>query len=182
MTRQKTTLLLLAGAFIIVLGCSLFSCTKDNGIKTTKSDTVYITKHDTIYFRTDTLTRTQILTQKTWRVDQLIHVINGQYSSYTYGGSNTTGFTYDNTRFTFRTDGTGTTIDQFGSSYNFTWHFTSTDQRTMLFTVYYGSTPAIITWNMVELSGNYLHATAGPLTVSGNSNNMESIRFIQVTN
>jgi len=177
MTPKKTTsLLLLAGALIIV-GSSFFSCTKDSPIKTTKADTVYITKHDTIFFRTDTLTRTQILTQKPWRVDQLIHVITGQYSAYLLGGTNTTGINYDNLRFTFKADGTGTTTDQFGTVYNLSWHFTTPDQRTMSIT----TNSITYTWSMVELAGTYLHATAGPLTVSGNANNMEAFRLIQYT-
>ena len=159
--RLKPLSFLLAG-ILLIAGTLFYSCTKESTTPGTKTDTV--------------LTRTQILTQKTWQVDQLIHVISGVYSTYTRGGTNGTGTNYDNLRFTFKADGTGTHTDAAGSTYPTTWQFSTTDQRTLKLAVN-GTT---YTWNMVELSGNYMHATAGPLTVSGNSNNMESFRLIQI--
>ncbi len=148
---------------ILMSGGFFYSCSKDSGTTTTT--------------KTDSLTKLQILTQKTWEVDQLIHVISCQYSTYTRGASNTTGINYDNLRFVFKTDGTGTTTDASGNTLPLTWQFATTDQRTITLTVN-STTP--YTWNMVEIVGKYLHATAGPLTVSGNSNNMESFRLVQV--
>ncbi len=165
MTLKNLFAVLFFAGILVVTGSTFNSCSKDSGNPTQK-DTVY-------------LTRTQVLVQNPWEVDELIHVISGQYSSYIRGGANNTGIPYDNLRFTFKADGTGTNIDQFGVTNTTNWHFSTTDQRTISITVNSG-TPITYTWNMVELAGNYLHATAGPLTVSGNSNNMESFRLIQV--
>src|SRR2546423_13678461 len=63
------------------------------------------------------LTKEQILVQKTWKVDQLLHVISCQYSSYIDGGANTTGVPYENLRFKFNADGTGNHVDQFVNSH-----------------------------------------------------------------
>ena len=124
---------------------------------------------------TTTLTKEQILVAKTWKVDKLHHVISGQYSSYTNGGANTTGINYNNLRFTFNSNGTGTHIDQTGTSYSFTWQFTSTDKRILQITVN-GRTDV---WDMLEIADNYLHASAN-LNLSGNANNVETFRLIQI--
>ena len=125
--------------------------------------------------QTTTLTKDQILVSKTWKVDKLSHVISGQYSSYANGGTNTTGINYDNTRFTFKENGTGTNIDASGTTYSFIWQFTSTDKRTMQLTLN-GTTN---TWDMLEITDNYLHATVN-LILGGNSNNIEAFRLKQI--
>jgi hypothetical protein len=122
-----------------------------------------------------TLTKDQILVAKTWRVDKLHHVISGQYSSYAYGGTNSTGINYDTLRFTFSSNGMGTYIDQSGKSNNFTWQFTSTDKRSMQVTVN-GHTD---NWDMVEIADNYLHASVN-LILSTGSNNIETFRLKQI--
>lgn len=125
-----------------------------------------------------TLTREEILVQKTWKVDRLHHVIGGKYSTYTNGGINTTGTTYDVLRFTFKSDGTGTHTNENGATYQTTWQFSSADKRTLVLNVK-APTPFTNTWEMVELAGNYLHAST-VLTVSGNSNNIETFRLVQI--
>ena len=70
-------LTVLAAAIITV---QMSSCTKTTAQTNTVYDTVKVTIHDTIC--PNTLTKIQILTQKTWRVAQLMHVISGAYSSY----------------------------------------------------------------------------------------------------
>ena len=105
-----------------------------------------------------------------------MHVISGAYSSYTYGGANTTGINYDVMRFTFNTDGTGTYIDQNGNSYTSSWKFTTTDQRTLQFTLSNGST---YTWQMVQLAGNYMNVSE-QITISGNQNGLETYQLIQI--
>lgn len=124
------------------------------------------------------LTKDQILVQHTWKVDQLHHVIGGQYSSYVAGGSNSTGIPYENLRFKFNSDGSGTHIDQFGTSHTMSWVFSSTDKRSLQITVP-DLNPATFEWQMVEIAGNYLHATVN-LLVGNDSNNLESFRLIQV--
>jgi hypothetical protein len=134
-----------------------FSCTKEATAQTT------------------TLTKDQILTAKTWKVDKLHHVISGQYSSYTNGGANTTGINYNNLRFTFNSNGTGIYVDQAGASNNLTWQFTSTDKRSLQITAA-GRTD---TWDMLEIADNYLHASVN-LNLNGNTNNIETFRLIQI--
>jgi hypothetical protein len=121
------------------------------------------------------LTKDQILVQKTWKVDQLHHVISGHYSIYTDGGTNTTGLSYDKLRFTFNSNGTGTHIDVSGVTHNFTWQFTTTDKRNMQITLD-GTT--VFNWIMVEIAGNYLPASVN-LNIGGDLNNMETFRLIQ---
>src|SRR5688572_837335 len=98
--------------------------------------------------QTTTLTKDQILTAKTWKVDKLHHVISGQYSSYTNGGANTTGINYSNLRFTFNSNGTGAYVDKAGVSSNFTWQFASTDKRTLQIT----ESGRTDTWDMLEIA------------------------------
>ena len=125
--------------------------------------------------QTSTLTKEQILVAKTWKIDKLHHVILGQYSSYTNGGSNSTGINYNNLRFTFNPNGTGTHIDQNNTSYNFTWQFTSIDKRILQITI--NGQSGI--WDMVEITDNYLHASSN-LNIGGNVNNVETFRLIQI--
>jgi hypothetical protein len=124
-----------------------------------------------------TLTKDQILVQKTWKVDKLHHVIAGAYTSYTAGGANTTGINYANLRFTFNANGTGTTVDQAGTNFTTTWQL-SADKRSLTITVNH-TVPETFTWEMVEIVGNYLHASVN-LTIGGNSNNLETFRLIQI--
>jgi len=125
--------------------------------------------------QTTTLTKDQILVAKTWKVSKLHHVLSGKYSSYTSAGTNTTGLNYDVMRFTFKADGTGTNITVDGTSFPFTWQFSSPDKRSMSITLN-GTT---VTWEMLEIVDNYLHASVN-LTLSGNSDNLETFRLIQV--
>lgn len=125
-----------------------------------------------------TLTKEQILVQKTWKVDQLYHVISCQYSSYIDGEANTTGIPYETLRFKFNADGTGTHVDQFGTTHAMTWQFTSADKRILQLTIP-DLNPSTFSWQMVEIAGNYLHATVN-LIVGANSNNLESFRLIQM--
>jgi hypothetical protein len=121
------------------------------------------------------ISKVQILINKTWQVDKLHHVINGEFSDYTRNGENNTGIKYNNLRFTFYADGTAIHIDENGKSYNATWKFTSSDMRTLAFTIN-GHTD---TWEMVEISGKYLHASAH-LIISGDPNNIETFRLVQI--
>ena len=158
-----------AAAFLLV---EMSSC-KKSVASTTIYDTVKVIVTDTLC--PTPLTKVQILTQKPWRVAQVQHVLNGVYSSYTLGGTNTTGINYDTLRFTFNTDGTGTNTNQNGITFPLTWQFTTTDQRTMLVSTN-GTT---YTWNMVQIAGNYMNISV-QLTINGSSNNMETSQLVQV--
>ena len=124
----------------------------------------------------NTLTKEQILLAKTWKVAQLHHVISNTYSTYTNGGVNTTGINYDNLRFTFNSGGTGTHIDPSGNSHTMSWQFTTSDKRTLQLTLDNGSSSL---WQMVQIADNYLNASV-QLTISGNSNNIETFQLIQI--
>ncbi|MBV4356720.1 hypothetical protein [Pinibacter aurantiacus] len=117
----------------------------------------------------------QALVQKTWMVDQLHHVIAGKYSAYQRNGANTTGTSYDNLRFTFKSDGTGVHIDENNKSVNFTWKFTSEDMHSLAFTEYTRTN----NWLMFEIKGNYLYASTN-LILSGDPNNIETFRLVKV--
>jgi hypothetical protein len=145
-------------AFSISIILFQFSCKKDAAAQTST-----------------TQTKDQILVAKTWRVDKVHHVISGLYSSYTLGGTNSTGINYDALRFTFNANGSGTNIDQTGTSYSFTWHFTSDDKRSLQVTVN-GRTDD---WDMVEMADNYLHASVN-LHLGTDSNNIETFRLKQI--
>lgn len=120
-------------------------------------------------------TKDEILVAKTWQVDKLHHVIAGQYSSYTSGGTNSTGINYDAVRFTFNANGTGIMIDQTGTNKVFSWQFTSTDKRSLKITVA-GLTD---NWEMLEIVDNYLHASVN-LILGTSTNNIETFRLKQV--
>src|ERR1700682_3217644 len=136
-----------------------FSCKKDAAAQT---------------ITTPAPTKDEILVAKTWRVDRLHHVISGQYSSYTNGGTNTTGINYDNLRFKFNANGTGVLTDQNSTSYDFTWQFTSTDKRSLQII----ATGRTDNWEMVEISENYLHASVN-LILGSSSDNIETFRLKQ---
>lgn len=122
--------------------------------------------------------REDILVKRTWKVDELHHEIGCAYTYYINGGINTTGIPYENLRFKFNSDGTGTHVDQLGTSHSITWNFGSADKRSLDLTIPdFGS--ITYHWRMVELSGNYLLATVN-LVIGGDANNMESFRLIQI--
>jgi hypothetical protein len=134
-------------------------------------------KKEAIAQTTNMLTKDQILVQKTWKVDRLHHVIGGVYSGYISGAANTTGISYDKMRFTFNSNGTGTIVDPSGNSYPLTWQFNNSDKRSISISV--PSLSVNNTWDMVEIADNYLHASSN-LTISGNSNNIETFRLVQI--
>lgn len=149
---------------IFVLSTQI-SCKKETTTNT-------VTKTDTVY-QCNTLTKEQILVSKTWKVDMVFSVINGSFSKYINGGINTTGVTYNNTRFLFNANGTGTYTNEFGTNYALTWSFTSSDKRNMNVNV-----PAISNnsnWEMVEIANDYLH-----FSVNFATNNMSTFRLKQI--
>ncbi|MFT3682152.1 MAG: hypothetical protein QM791_17895 [Ferruginibacter sp.] len=121
------------------------------------------------------MSKNQLLIEKTWQVDKLYHVISGQYSSYTRGGPNTTGINYDLLRFTFNADGTGKHIGPDNKTYYFSWKLNPGDSRSLLLT----NNGRTDSWDMLEIAGDYLHAAAN-LNINGDTNNLEVFRLIQV--
>jgi hypothetical protein len=119
------------------------------------------------------LTNAQILVQKDWLVDELYRNLAGSNTRFVRNGMNTTGITYENMRFHFNVDGTGTYVDEVRTSHSFNWNFSTPDQKNIVLNI---TTPIAITysWNMVELKNNYMHSTS-PFQYG-----MLSARYIQV--
>ncbi|HMK02642.1 MAG TPA: hypothetical protein VK489_00540 [Ferruginibacter sp.] len=150
MTRSKITILAVS---LLVL----FSCSKTDPIPDPTPCPIPPTK-------------LQILTQKTWQVDEIHRNVSGVNSKYIKGGVNTTGANYDVWRLTFNANGTGTHVYTNGVSYPTTWNFTGTDQQNMVLT----SNGQTLNFNMVEINETYFYATS-PV-----NNILESFRLKQV--
>ena len=136
-------------------------------------------KTESEHLDTDSLsipvTKTQRLSEKTWKVDFVHHVIGGLYSYYDLKGKNTTGFEYGNMRFKFNTNGTGSHVSCNGIQYKFDWRWLSKDCRKLSLKINGKSD----VWNMVEISGNYLHGSCN-VFVDNSYNNLETFRLIQI--
>lgn len=122
------------------------------------------------------LSKTEMLIKYTWQVDELMHMVSCQNTSYVRGGSNTTGTNYNVMRFTFNANGTGTHTSETGQTYTTAWQFASANERKIALTVN-TSTPISFQWNMVEITDSAVHAT-----VAINGPILESFRLTPVGN
>ena len=113
----------------------------------------------------------KILTTGTWQVEKLHHVIFGKYSAYERGKYNTTGIEYDNLKFTFYADGTGSHIDQYKQKYSFIWNFTTNGLK---LTINRHSDY----WDIFSLSDKYLSSSVN-LNIGGDTDNLESFRLVK---
>jgi hypothetical protein len=143
------------------------------------TDPITQTKTDTVYNSPDSLIKAQILVAKTWMIDQLQNEIYGVFGNYVRGGINTTGRNYDINRYKFNSDGTAIYIGEDGNTYNATWKFASSDDRTITFTFYRNGVPNINNWEMVEIADNYIHVTQHFSGYNGLIN-LHSYRLIQI--
>lgn len=153
----------------ILTACAVFfftACEKEKVI------TVTNTVHDTLTVVPPT--RLQTLTQKEWQIDEVQRSIAGVNTSYTRGGSNSTGVAYGNIKIRFNADGTGTYTDEAAVPHTLNWVFTTTDQRNATLTVG-APNAAVFSWRMIELKDNYLHTTS-PV----NFNSLYTARYIQM--
>jgi hypothetical protein len=173
---MKTAAVFLCSCVLIML--AIFSCSKEgsgNSPQPTRKDTVYIRDtiriHDTVV--SPQPSRLQILTEKTWQIDEMVRSDGGIITEYNRGGLNTTGVSFQNMKFKFNTDFTGTYIDQVGVSHTLTWNYIGSDQTKFSLTI--GPPSAnTFSWRIVELKNNLLHSTS----VYGNI--LISHRWIQV--
>jgi hypothetical protein len=124
------------------------------------------------------LTKTEILTQKPWQVEELIHDISSTNTQYIRGGINTTGINYDLMRFVFKADGTGSHTDQTGSTYSLTWHFVSTAQQDLEMTVNLPTTTTY-QWNLLQIADSTVNATV-KIKDNKYGDILESFRLVQV--
>jgi hypothetical protein len=120
------------------------------------------------------VSRAANLTNGTWIVDKLHHVILGEYSEYTRDIRNTTGIKYENLEFTFFQNGTGIHKNQNGMEYDLIWKFNEDDVRSLNLTVNNHTDK----WEMFEIVGDYLYASSN-LNIDGDRNNIESFRLIR---
>jgi hypothetical protein len=116
-----------------------------------------------------TLTRTQMLTAKTWKVEEVYSNVSCTNTHYLSGGAgNPSSPNYGLLRFTFNSNGTGSTTDTQGNNFTTTWAFTSSDERNLQITVN-GSTPVVYNWNQVEITPGVMYQTTAMGTTSSNS-------------
>jgi len=120
------------------------------------------------------LTRTQVLVKYTWEPSEIWRNIGGVNTHYIRGGENTTGTNYDVLRLSFKSDLTGTYVDETGLSHTATWQFTSADEHNMSFTIGAPSAQTFI-WSLVEISDTTFTSSS-----PGGSANLLSARYVPV--
>ena len=161
--------ILFVPVIITLLLVSFFSCKKETIITEPATNI-----HDTICIEP---TKQEILTQKTWQIDELYRCYQGVNSHFVRGGENTTGVSYGNLRLTFVDGGTGTYVDEVNTSHTLSWDFLDTKFQNANLTI--GAPfPNTFTWNLIEIHDNYLHNTS-IANVSGSAL-MLTARYIQV--
>lgn len=135
------------GAFSVILS----SCKKES------VNTVNNQVHDTICVEK---TVTEILVgANNWKLDELMVFDGTENGHFIRGGINTTGISYENIRLKFLADGTGTYIDEVGTSHTLSWSFITTDKRNVSLTIGPPSAQTFI-WNMFDAKGDYLYSTS----------------------
>ena len=130
--------------FLMATQLSLTSCTKTT--ETTKYDTVY--RNETINM--------SILTANSWKIEEIRAVSGNSVIFYQRGGtSNTQNF--DNEYITFKTDGSGTYVDNTNTSYTLNWKFTDSTYSVLTYTLNL-PTPLFDTWeNIVYKNGAIMY-------------------------
>lgn len=99
------------------------SCTKDD------SDTVVATKEE-------------LLTNHTWKMEELTQVENNTQIYYKRGGTTNT-HNFDNDKITFVVDGTGSYSPTPSQNFNITWEFTNASKTQMNIVITFS--PSLIT-------------------------------------
>lgn len=74
--------------------------------------------------------REVLLTQHTWKMEEITQVENNTQIYYKRGGSTNTN-NFDNDKITFVTGGTGTYSPTPSETFNITWQFTNTEKTAM---------------------------------------------------
>lgn len=117
--------------------------------------------------------KVQLLTGKTWQVQEVNNMTNCVNTHYVRGAAGNTGANYNVMRLTFNADGTGSHIDALGGNYSITWNFIAGDSSRMKITVV-APTPVIYNWNLVEIWNHKLitsspHSSPGSLTLGSST-------------
>jgi hypothetical protein len=105
-----------------------------------------------------TLTRTQMLTEKTWRIHETYDYSNcaSSINHFLLNAPGNTGANYGIMRFKFNVGGTGTHTDVLGGNYNMTWQWTSADERSLKIVV---NGTVTYNWNQLEIMPGILYGT-----------------------
>jgi hypothetical protein len=154
---------------LIIIICSQIGCKKETYIIHPKADTV---------FKCVPIPKDSIIVQKTWNVDFVYSYIGNDLAKYVRGGMNTTGITFDNQKYKFNSNGTGTYTNPSGVNYSLSWEFTTTDKRTMRFDV--PGLNSFSTWEMVEITDNYLQFSVSVPAIGNVPKNLSTYRLKQV--
>jgi hypothetical protein len=121
--------------------------------------------------------KTDLLTESSWRFDEVMHVIDGVFTKYKRGESNNTGVAYKNFIVTFSKDGTGTHVAADGIKYPAKWKFKDKSENEIVYTVYFGNSSVTNVWEMFDVNAEYLYGTAHLSNTHGNDD-VESFRMI----
>jgi hypothetical protein len=102
-------------SFILVLQLGLAACSKDKTIY--KTDTVVIK---------DTAISLELLTSKSWKLEEILGVQGNAIIYYKRGGNSNTA-NYSNDYITFNANKTGIYVDAAAASHSITWDFINND-------------------------------------------------------
>ncbi len=95
-----------------------------------------------------------LLTQHTWKMEEITQVENNTQIYYKRGGSTNTN-SFDNDKITFLAAGTGTYSPTPGETFNITWQFTNMEKTAMNIVITFS--PTVITTlkcSELDLTGN----------------------------
>lgn len=122
------------------------SCSKDKDTITVR-DTIKVT--DTVTVKpVDTTVTTQILTANGWKIQEIRGVTGNANLYYQRGNTaNTNTQSFDNEYITFKSDKTGTYVDNNGGQSNLTWDFANAQNTTLTITVFFPSGTITMTWD-----------------------------------
>lgn len=126
-------------SLILMLQIGATSCTKDNTIYKTdtlmviKKDTLTVVQKDTVIIK-DTAITLQLLTSKSWVMQEIRGVQGNNLLYYKRGGtSNTESFDADHIKFD--ANKTGTYVDGNGATHQISWDFSNSDNTKLTFIV-----------------------------------------------
>jgi hypothetical protein len=114
---------------LLMMQAGVSSCTKEVIV----TDTVTITKKDTVIIK-DTAITLQLLTSKSWKVEEIRGVQGNTILYYKRGGTGNTE-NFDIEYITFNANKTGIYFDGVGTTHQITWDFANADNTKLTFIV-----------------------------------------------
>jgi len=151
--------------FLLSFQFSVTSCTKTEIITDTVTsiDTVTQTRVDTVV-RVDTVERPDtpvtaaILTANSWKPLEMRGLVNNTYVYYARGGSGNTQ-SFDNEYMTFNPGNTGIYHDNAGGNTTFTWSFTDTTNKQLVWVWNNPTGTIILTWENLDYHNGAIRYT-----------------------